>query len=437
MTNTRKLRLTALCGLLLCAALLLCACAGRTADDPQAEPAAAAEPTPEATPVPTPEPTPVPDVTILGQTYKADAREVDLSGITDEDVPAVVEALGQMEAVESLIVGDDKTTPLTWDSMTALHEAAPDAVIDYAFTLFKKNFNLSDEEMDLKYVRMDDEGALVSQVAHCMTKLRFLDMDSCEVSNEAMAELRDSLPQAEVVWRVNFGRFYTARTNVTKILASMPGKAGELVHNNVMALQYCTKVKYLDLGHNNFLDTIEFCRYMPDLEVLIVGMTFVEDFSPLENCPKLEYLEAMTSRLHDLTPLSNLKNLRHLNICFDFAVTDISPLYNLTELERLWIGAQVPVPPEQIEKMQEMAPNCVINVTALDPTEEGWRTVDYGTEVPNSTIAARYLLLKQQFGYKEEDFSYQWNDPLYDARWHPPEVEPDDVPDFVFYPDVS
>ena len=40
----------------------------------------------------------------------------------------------------------------------------------------------------------------------------------------------------------------------------------------------------------------------------------------------------MTSRLHDLRPLANLKNLKHLNICYNFAVTDITPLYGLTQL---------------------------------------------------------------------------------------------------------
>ena len=202
------------------------------------------------------------------------------------------------------------------------------------------------------------------------------------------------------------------RTNVERILASMPGKAGELTTESTRSLKYCTKVKYMDLGHNNFLDTIDFVSYMPDLEVLIVGMTFVEDFYPLENCPKLEYLEAMTSRLHDLRPLANLKNLKHLNICYNFAITDITPLYGLTQLERLWIGKYDPVPPEQIEKIKELLPNCVVNSTVGDPTNGGWRVDEEPNEFGVSQQAARYTLLREQFGYHEEDFSYYWNDRL-------------------------
>jgi hypothetical protein len=210
----------------------------------------------------------------------------------------------------------------------------------------------------------------------------------------------------------------------------MPGQGGELVHNNVQNLKYCTKVKYLDLGHNNYLDTIEFCRYMPELEVLIVGMTFVEDYSPLAYCPKLEYVEAMTTRLHDLTPFENLHNLRHLNICYNFAVTDISPLYGL-ELERLWIGQHDPVPPAQVEKYRELHPNCIINDTTPDPTEEYWRFAEHGDEMGNTRYDPRYELLRQQMGYDEEAYAFYWTDPLYDASC-PREVEPDpEVVDFA------
>ena len=245
-----------------------------------------------------------------------------------------------------------------------------------------------------------------------------------------MEKIRDSLPNTDVIWRINFGSGYTARTDVTRILASMPGQGGELAHNNVKNLKYCTKVKYLDLGHNNYLDTIEFCRYMPDLEVLIVGMTFVEDFSPLAYCPKLEYFEAMNTRLHDLTPFANLHNLKHMNICYNFAITDITPLYGL-DMERLWIGQHDPVPPEQIEKYRELHPNCVVNDTTPDPTEEYWRFAEHGDLMGNQMYDPRYQLLREQMGYDEEAYAFYWTDPMYDMSC-PREVEPDpDVVDFA------
>ena len=390
----------------LCLCLALFGCASESSEAPAAEPVETAAP--EATVEPTP--APPAKVELLGQEYDADCESVDLSALSDATAAEAAAALSDMSNVKSIYIGNDQDQPLSWDSISAIHAAAPQAAIDYSFKLYDRDFNLSDEEMDLKYIQIEDEGALVKQITACMANLKFLDMDSCGVSNESMAELRDSLPNAEVVWRIWFADYYTARTNVEKILASMPGKAGELTKDNVMDLKYCTKVKYLDLGHNNYLDTIEFIRYMPDLEVLITGMTFVEDYSPVADCPKLEYVEAMTSRLHDLTPFAELKNLRHLNVCYNFALTDISPLYGLTELERLYIGWHCPVDPAQVEEMRKCAPNCVVNNTTKDPTEEEWRFA-FGGYHP------RYELLRQQFGYEEWDFAYIWNDPLYYYGW--------------------
>ena len=411
--------------------LLLTGCGKKAAPKPTATPepiVTAAPVTPAPTPAPTP--TPEPEVRIMGEVYAPDSTSVELKGLHDADAAQTAESLRHLPNLQLIHIGSESETPLSWESLKLLHDAAPEAAIDYAFTIFDRPFNLKDPAMDLKYIPMEDEGALVAKVTACMSQLRMLDMDSCRVSNAAMAKLRDSLPNTNVIWRVNFGSGYTVRTDVTRILASMPGQGGELAHNNVKNLMYCTKVKYLDLGHNNYLDTIEFCRYMPDLEVLIVGMTFVEDFSPLADCPKLEYVEAMTSRLHDLTPFQNLHNLKHLNICYNFAVTDISPLYGL-DLERLWIGQHDPVPPEQIEHYRELHPNCVVNDTTPDPTEEYWRFADHGDEMGNPMYDPRYALLREQMGYQEEAYPFYWTDPLYDYSC-PREVEEDpDVQDFV------
>ena len=204
------------------------------------------------------------------------------------------------------------------------------------------------------------------------------------------------------------------RTNVTRILASNPDKAGELTPENTRSLQYCTKVKYLDLGHNDQLTDISFVRCMPDLEVAVLAMGGFSDLSPLADCPKLEYLEIQTSAASDLRPLAGLTNLRHLNIGYIFSLTDITPLYGLTNLERLWIGCYDPVPREQIEEMQRRAPNCQINFTTRDPTAEGWRYTEYN-ELGYGVPHPRYELLRQQFDYGNAPWCYSYitNDPLY------------------------
>lgn len=344
----------------------------------------------------------------------AESATVDLRGLTPSGVPEAVETLKAAPATRTVLLGDEKSCSLSWDDIYALHEACPTALIDYSFSLYGVSVNLSDTAIDLKYHLITDEGAHVREVIRCMPALKLLEMDHTEVSNEAMAALRDDFPEIEVVWWVTFGDRYGERSNTEMILASCPELAGELIDKNTENLKYFTKVKYLDLGHNNKMSTLDFLHYMPDLEVAILAMINVDDFSILTECPKLEYLELFTTRLHDLTPLGQLDNLRHLNICYNFSVRDISPLYRLTKLERLWIGKHCPVPPEQIEEMQRCAPDCVINVTTGDPTEEGWRLNGADAEGWDK-YDDRYALLREQFdGYTEDSYSI---DPKYYFGW--------------------
>ena len=150
-------------------------------------------------------------------------------------------------------------------------------------------------------------------------------MDSCGVDDEHMAAIRDDYPDVKVVWRVWFGpkKTYSVRTNAIRILASAPETAGSLTQASTQSLKYCTDIKYLDIGHNEYLYKIDFVRYMPNLEVFIVMDGTISDISVLANCPHLEYLELFTNTITDLTPLSGLKELKHLNICWNRKLADI------------------------------------------------------------------------------------------------------------------
>ena len=353
-----------------------------------------------------------------GTLLPADTREVDLTEAPTAENLLPLVLLPELETVELGSCEDAAESNMDWEALAAAEAACPQAEFHYAFRLYKKSFDLQSTEMDLNHITMTDEGALVKKVALCMPQLSLLDMDFCEVSDEAMADIRDSLPNTEVIWRIWFGNGkrngYSVRTDVTRILASNPDKAGELTPENTRSLQYCTKVKYLDLGHNDQMTDISFVRYMPDLEVAVLAMGGFSDLSPLADCPKLEYLEIQTSAASDLRPLAGLTNLRHLNIAYIFSLTDITPLYNLTNLERLWIGAYDPVPMEQIEEMQRRAPNCEIDYTTTNPTGGNWRYVGTDKE-GHGILHPRYALLHEQFEYGRAPYCYSYlaNDPLY------------------------
>ena len=356
-------------------------------------------------------------LSLQGRALTLDETSLDLSSASNSEIEALLPWLPYMNQMQKINLGEGdeaESSRIPWDTVGAIRRACPWSELDYSFTLFGRALTLNETYLDLNHVNMDDQGALVKAVTVCMPHLQTLDMDFCGVDNEHMAAIRDALPNTDVIWRIWFGTGYSVRTDVEKILASNPDKCGELNKATTEALKYCTKVKYLDLGHNDQLDDISFCAYMPDLEVLVLAMGGFHDLSPLANCPKLEYLEIQTAGVSDLRPLSGLKNLRHLNICYNFTLMDITPLYELTELERLYIGIYDPVPPEQIEEMQRRAPQCKIVTDIEDPVDGGWRYVAYDA-LGGGIADPRYALLREQFGYGSAPYCYAYieNDPLY------------------------
>ena len=396
MKSSKSICITALLILLLFA-LCLTAC-GSGSPEPV--------PTAEPSPTPSPSPTPVPVFSVGQYKISADCAKLDLSEADSSQVQELAAALQQCTVLKSVELGSDETCSLEWEDIKTLEDAAPDAEFNYSFTLYDKPFTLSDTEMDINHIKISDNGELVRRVIACMPNLTFLDMDYCHVSDEDMAAIRDDFPNVKVVWRVFFGEAYTCRTDVEKILASCPGLGGNLTPENTQSLKYCTDVKYLDVGHNEVLHDISFVAYMPKLEVAILAMAWFTDTTPLANCPHLEFLEIQTNNITDLSPLSGLKELKHLNIGWNFDLCDISPIYDL-DLERLWIGTLTPIPTEQVEEFKRRHPDCQVNTEVYDPHGD-WRY-----EPDGSGYIPRYALLVEQFGYDKADYTVAGNDPKF------------------------
>ena len=380
----------------------------------------ASEPETTPTPVPTPEPTVDPRVAldgtvICGSPVSIDAVSIDMTKLQPDEVSSLAEMLPYMDKLKTVELGSEETSALSWDDIYTLVSAALDGTdFNYSFTLFGTEFTLMGTEMNFSHVKMTDQGAAVRAAARCMKHLEYIDMDSCDVDDEHMAQIRDENPNAEVVWRIWFGSAYSVRTNVEKILASNPGAGGDLLKDNCDSLKYCTKVKYLDMGHNDLQTDISFLAYMPDLEYLILAMGSWCDISCLENCPNLVYVELQTSGLNDLSPLKNCTKLKALNICDCFALQDISPIYDI-DLDYLWVGILTPIPDSQIEEYQSLHPNCTINTTTVDPTEEGWRYFGTVPGTEEQIVNPYYQIARQVFDYGNAPYSYSYyyNDPLY------------------------
>ncbi|MCR5576267.1 MAG: hypothetical protein K6F56_04590 [Oscillospiraceae bacterium] len=346
-----------------------------------------------------------------GQRVDSASTDVDLSALGHEDARAAAMALGQMDDLRTVELGSQESSQLGWEDIALLKASAPGAKFSYRFTLYGQELDLDAEKLDFRGIQIDDEGAALYPVLSCMNRCTVLDMDSTGVSDGALTAIRDLFPQTKVVWRVWFGDCYSVRTDTERILASKPSVGGMIT--DTTPLMYCTDVKYLDLGHNEEMYDINFARYMPKLEVLIIAMTGVSDISPLKNCADLEYLELNSCPdIRDLSPLEGHTALRHINIAGCPEITDISPLYGVTQLERLWIGCETPVPAEQVAKMQAAAPGCRIDTTTSDPHGNAWRFSAYDPEIPKYYWVPRHELLREQLGYNYQEYSFYWLDPL-------------------------
>lgn len=377
-----------------------------------------------------------------GTVIESDAERCDLRGLSAEDCARAAEKLALLPGLKSVELGAEGGN-LGWADIARLRQLLPDAVFHYAFKLYGLDCNLVDTTISLFHIAVPDDGKLIDQVMYYMPQLTYVDMDSCGLLPKRLEEINLNHPNAKVVFRVYFGDNYTARTDAERILASMASRGGMLTNDNVEGLYYCHDVKYLDLGHNTLLTNIGFTAQMPKLEVAILSMCNISDLTPLASCPELEYLEIANTYASDLRPLAGLGKLRHLNVAgigydqpYDgsdrIQLKDISPLYGLTQLERLWIGAYNPVPPEQVAEMQRRAPQCEIDLTVYeDPVGGRWRYValaDYIT-VYVDTYHERYLKLREQFGnYEYSAFNFTWNDSMCDPNYVQPTPSPSPSP---------
>ncbi len=359
---------------------------------------------------------------LYGQTMDFESESIDLTGISREELPTVAGVLARIPNMKQITLGStvDGSCVLGWEDLDLLMESCPNAALDYRFSLYGETLDLNCQALDYSYKNISDGGEAILQAIPYLKNCATLDMDSCGLSNEQMAKIREAAPQTKVIWRVWFGENYSVRTDATKILASKPSVGGMLYDDCAEQLQYCTDIKYLDIGHNTDLGTLSFVSGMKDLEVLIIAMTDIKDISPLANCPKIEYVELNSTAVTSLDALKDAKALRHLNIAQCPKISDLTPLYGLTEMERLWIGNETPIPDEQVAEMRKLAPNCTVNDTTTDPHGEKWRFSKYDPAIPLYYWVPRHELLREQMGYNYQEYSFYWLDPKCDKE-APPE----------------
>ena len=292
----------------------------------------------------------------------------DLTALKAEDAEKAAAFLEKMLSLrEVLLTPENGENLLSFREVRLLQDARPEALFDYRFESFGQTVSTADEELEYLWAGIYNEGMeQIRTMMPCMTRLKSLFFQYCEIDYDVLAQFREEYPEVNIAWRVDFGP-YSCRTDTERIFAN-----GSLTGSMCYNLRYCNKVKYIDMGHNDNLNSIDFVAFMPDLEIAIFAATSIWDISPLANHEKLWYLEIFVSNVYDVSPLASCPNLEHLNISCLFGLTDITPLYGLSSLKRLW-NTCTSVPYYQRQEIMERLPDCEFCFAYVESTGNYWR----------------------------------------------------------------
>lgn len=265
------------------------------------------------------------DVKLAGQTFRTDAKQIDLRGmeLDSKELSRKLPLFGSLEEVNLL------ESSLTEEECRALADGKPETFFLFAYTLANMEFTTDAEEVDIsgKSVTVEEAEAIVPYFRN----LKKVIMANCGIENEDMDALNRRHEDIKFVWTVKISN-YNYRTDMLYFYPWQQGlsKGGFDCYN----LRYCTDMVAIDIGHYWITDC-SFLEYTPHIKYLIIAMTGCHDITPVGTLQELEYLEVFEMVVDDYSPLLNCKALRDLNVGTTYA--DPAPLFKMTWLENLYM----------------------------------------------------------------------------------------------------
>ena len=269
------------------------------------------------------------------------------------------------------------------DTILALQEIQPEAVITWEKTVMGLTFRSDDAEIDLTPVialeegqepgektaydyamdcevmgkrednpssgrlrnnypipdRFDQTEQLLAEAEAAMAwfpEAEKLVMCGAWLDNDVMAQFReDHRQEYKTVWSVRCGPLVT-RTDATFFMPTKYHIAyTDFTELDAYNLRFCEDMECIDLGHYPVVN-VDYVEFMPNLKYLDLTLTSVKDLTPLSSCKNLIYLTvAYAPRVKDYSPLRECTSLQDLNIR---GVTgDITPLLEMNWLKNLWM----------------------------------------------------------------------------------------------------
>ncbi len=305
---------------------------------------------------------------VYGKQVMVNAESLDL-----RDVQLDASILDQIALFPNLVSVDLHGQKLTDEERIALITTFPE--ISFGWTVFYdgEEYDSSIKELDLSGKRMteDDLPELKSVIAQ-FSDLEIVNMCNCGLGNETLANFRQEIRTAKVVWRVYLGSRWSLRTDAIAFsVLIIHYDYPRMYSNNLHVLKYCPELLALDLGHQAISDISGICEWLPELRLLILADNQIWDISPLKNLKHLHYLELFLNRISDLSPLAELRELVDVNISYN-PIGDITPLLNSPMMQRVWMESTY-CGWNSVSLLKETYPDAKIVLIGSGSVDQGWR----------------------------------------------------------------
>ena len=310
-------------------------------------------------------------VSLYGEDVQNNVTSLDLSGRGITSTDELTKALKILPLVTEV---DLHGNNLSAEQQNSLLKDFPNVFFGWDITLLGKTYDSGITELDLSGNKAATPD-LMRQYAPLFPKLKRLDMSDCGATNEEMAALREDLPDIKVVWRVHMGKWSLKTDAVAFSVLIYTYDYKRLTTDDIQVLKYCTDLQALDLGHQAITDISVLGDYLPELRILILADNQVSDLTPVAKMKHLHYIELFVNshKLCDLSPLASCKELVDANVSYLYNVRDISPLYDLPLLERIWFE-HTPISADQVNTLREKHPDATIINQGTGSIDQGWRT---------------------------------------------------------------
>lgn len=334
-------------------------------------------------------------VELFGNTYGLDTTQLDLGSLSSSGVDEAIRKLGLLTNLTDV----NLPSSLSLDDVARLQDAAPHTTFHYSFYLFGKTLSTTDETVEYKNLNIGNDGeAQIRQALAVLDNCSRFVLDNCQLDNEVLAGIREDFRDGpKVVWRVYFGKDnrYTTLTDDDTIRA---------VYNVTDAtcgpMKYLEDVKYMDIGHNEYLSDLSFVSYMPQLEVLIASESAVKELTGFDNCKNLTWLElAYCYKLENIDALAGCAGLKYLNISYS-KVKSFEPLDGLPLERFVYLSPKASTAEQNTFTAIHPKGQCITVFYGYSmPYSYGWRYDDNG-----KTMFWYYKdVIRKVFNYDQAD----------------------------------